>query len=377
MKDCSYINCIFIIHLIFLSSCNNGLNEQRNFNKTYSELLSKYAPDESLSINEIYLKTKDGKNFIIGKTNEKEIYQSLKQYSDSMSYQFLVKMLPDSSIQDSIYGIVNLSVTALREKPKHSSQMVDQAILGNYVRLYEKIDGWYLCQTEYNYVGWINETAIHLCDENTLALWTTNSLRIISVLNSTLYSKPDKSSLPVSDLVLNNIIQKIDVMNDWSKFILPDGRIGFLPDSDFNIIKIEENNDSDIKIIEKAKSLLGTPYLWGGNSTKGNDCSGFTQLLFKSEGIFLPRDARQQASLGKEININELLLGDLLFFGNGEKITHVGISLGQYDYIHQGGKVEIHSLDKKSNIYNKYRAKTFMFAKRILSKNILYPSIKS
>ena len=122
-----------------------------------------------------------------------------------------------------------------------------------------------------------------------------------------------------------------------------------------------------LEIIEKAKELLGTPYLWGGNSTKGSDCSGFTQLLFKSEGFFLPRDARQQASLGKKINIHELLQGDLIFFGSKEKVTHVGISLGGYDYIHQGGKVEIHSLDEKSKIFNSSRAKTYMFAKRILN----------
>ncbi len=355
----------------FLSSCNNKLEKEMNFNKMYSDLLFRYAPDNSLSINEISFKVKDNESFISGKTNEKGVYQSLKLFSDSMSYHFSVKMLPDSLLRDSIYGIVNVSVTAIREKPKHSSQMVDQAILGNYVRLYEKVDDWYLCQTEYDYVGWINKTAIHLCNENTLVKWNSNSLHIISALNSILYSEPDESSLPVSDLVLNNLIQKVDITNDWGKFILPDGREGFLPNSDFKLIKMKENIDSDIKIIEKAKDLLGTPYLWGGNSTKGSDCSGFTQLLFKSEGIFLPRDARQQASLGKKINIHELLLGDLIFFGNGEKVTHVAISLGQYDYIHQGGKVEIHSLDEKSKFYNSHRAKTYMFAKRILNKNIL------
>jgi hypothetical protein len=359
----------FILTIIFflLAGCNHELKEQISFNKRYLKLISKYAPDKSLSINEISLKIEENKNSVVGKTNEKEIFQYLKLYSDSMSYQFLVSMLPDSSLRDSIYGIVNVSVTAIREKPNHSSQMVDQAILGNYVRLYEKIGDWYLCQTEYDYVGWINKTAIHLCNENDLVLWTTNSSHIVSALNSTLYTKPDDNSLPVTDLVLNNIIQRIGIYLEYSKFCLPDGREGFLLNSDFNTVKMIGNNNSAVKIIEKAKELLGTPYLWGGNSTKGSDCSGFTQLLFKSEGFFLPRDARQQASLGKKINIHELLQGDLIFFGSKEKVTHVGISLGGYDYIHQGGKVEIHSLDEKSKIFNSSRAKTYMFAKRILN----------
>ena len=289
------------------------MEKEINFNETYANLISKYIPDKSLSINEIYFKIKDNKSFIIGKTNEKEIYQFLELYSDSMSHHFLVRMLPDSSVRDSAFGIVNVSVTAIREEPKHSSQMVDQAILGNYVRLYEEVDDWYLCQTEYDYVGWINKTAIHLCNETTWEQWNKNSLSIISVLKSTIYSKPDKNSLPVSDLVLNNVIQKIDNFNGWGKFVLPDGRKGFVPDSDFSKIKKIADNKSDIRIIEKAKNLIGSPYLWGGNSTKGSDCSGFTQLLYKSEGIFLPRDARQQANIGEKIDINELLTGDLLF----------------------------------------------------------------
>ena len=371
MKDYRYINYILMIFSVFFTSCNDSLEKQMNFDEAYSDLLSKFVVDKSLSINEISFQEKNDENFIVGKTNESEVYRSLKLYSDSMSYRFLVKMLPDSALQDSTYGIVNVSVTAIREEPRHSSQMVDQAILGNYVRLYEKVGDWFLCQTEYDYVGWINKTAIYLCNEDMLAQWTSDSLYTISVLSCILYSKPNKNSSPVSDLVLNNLIKEVSELNDWSKFILPDGRKGFLPSSDFKPIKISEDNDSGIKIIKKAKDLLGTPYLWGGNSTKGSDCSGFTQLLFKSEGIFLPRDARQQASIGREVNINELLAGDLLFFGDGKKVTHVGISLGQYDYIHQGGKVEIHSLDENSHIYNTYRAKTFMFAKRVLNKNIL------
>ena len=115
--------------------------------------------------------------------------------------------------------------------------------------------------------------------------------------------------------------------------------------------------------------MMGIPYLWGGNSSKGNDCSGFTQNIFEASGIQLPRDARQQALYGKEIipdNIwSNIQPGDLLFFGKEDRVKHVGMSLGQYDFIHQGGMVTINSLAKNSIVFAPKRFDTFLFIKRI------------
>ena len=154
---------------------------------------------------------------------------------------------------------------------------------------------------------------------------------------------------------------------------MPDGRKGYLKNVSLEYInnKSANNFDSD-NIISEAKRMMGIPYLWGGNSTKGNDCSGFTQTVFKANDIQIPRDARQQALVGVPIlpsdNWSNILPGDLLFFGKKNRVTHVGISLGQKDFIHQGGKVDINSLDESSPNFSSGRLKSFLFVRRIVSQ---------
>ena len=128
---------------------------------------------------------------------------------------------------------------------------------------------------------------------------------------------------------------------------------------------------SKLEIIERAKKMMGIPYLWGGNSTKGMDCSGFTGTVFRSEGYQLPRDANMQVKLGNEVvpedDYSNILPGDLIFFGPPDRITHVGICLGGSYFIHCSGDVHINSLDEKDELFNPYRKRTFRLIKRIIN----------
>ena len=106
-------------------------------------------------------------------------------------------------------------------------------------------------------------------------------------------------------------------------------------------------------LIETALSYTGTPYLWGGRTTFGIDCSGFTQMVYRMNGIYLPRDASQQAKKGTTLSfLEECQPGDLAFFDNAEgAIVHVGIVMEDYKIIHSSGRVRIDTLDH-SGIYN-------------------------
>ncbi|PLX10217.1 MAG: hypothetical protein C0594_05205 [Marinilabiliales bacterium] len=132
------------------------------------------------------------------------------------------------------------------------------------------------------------------------------------------------------------------------EFILGKEKYNFYGDlPEFNSSKLRSH------IVEIAKNYLNSPYLWGGKSPYGIDCSGFTQVLYKICNIKIPRDASQQVNLGKTLNfINEAQAGDLAFFDNDEgSITHVGMYLGDGKIIHASGKVRIDTLDHQG-IYN-------------------------
>jgi cell wall-associated NlpC family hydrolase len=122
-------------------------------------------------------------------------------------------------------------------------------------------------------------------------------------------------------------------------------------------------------VVHLSRQLIGSPYLWGGTSSKAVDCSGLVKLAWFSQGLILARDASQQARFGEPIDFNHienLHQGDLLFFGRSpERITHVGIYLGNGQYIHASGLVRINSIDPDDPLYNITERKQLVGASRV------------
>jgi cell wall-associated NlpC family hydrolase len=193
-----------------------------------------------------------------------------------------------------------------------------------------------------------------------------------------IWSKPDRASEPVSDAVLADLVRKTGEQGEWYQVELPDKRAGFLPKTaaeDYAAWKIKRRPSPE-NIERTARVFLGRPYLWGGDSPKGFDCSGFTHMVFFLNGIELSRNSGQQAKQGVDVpldaNLSRLTRADLLFFGapargdRPEKVHHVGIYLGDKLFIHSSERVQINSLDPESPIRDEHRIITLLRARRVL-----------
>jgi cell wall-associated NlpC family hydrolase len=222
------------------------------------------------------------------------------------------------------------------------------------------------------YLGWMPGDNSIRGAEQFIQAWRQRPKVIVQNLFSLIYAEPSTSSAVVSDVVRGALLGLVSESKGWIEVELPDGRRGFSESASL----IKEQALAAIKAmpegIEKtAREMLGFPYLWGGTSTKGMDCSGFTVSVFRFNNLRLPRDADMQSNAGQELRIDpslsELKKGDLLFFGSSvDRITHVGIYLGDGKFIHSSGQVRINSLRQQDPEFDSDRLATLRKARRFL-----------
>ncbi len=364
----------FVLFLILLigSSCSNQEKVVNAFQQLQEQVGQQFAPDKSLAVFKFELKNEDGQWILRGETSIPEAHAVLWQKVDSLLKGQVVDssvVLPAQSLGDSTWAIVTVSVANLRRSPRHAAELVDQSIMGQVLKLLKRQGSWFLVQTPYKYLGWMTKYSFVRTNRVGVDEWTRAKRVRVKTQISRVFTRPDRSSIPLYDVVMNSTLKVLSVRGKWTEVGRPDGRQGFILSSDVG--PLQPKGVSREAIVKTAFSLQGIPYLWGGNSTKGSDCSGFTQTVFSKNGIQLPRDARQQALIGKTIvpekDFSNVLPGDLLFFGpNENRITHVGISLGGYKFIHQDREVRVNSFNPEDEDFNPYRLRTLRKIKRIL-----------
>ncbi len=214
------------------------------------------------------------------------------------------------------YGKSELSVIPMRNLADDKSEMINQILFGEYFKVLSKKQDWSKVELAHDqYTGWI-------CNKQ----WKEISEKEYLTLNE----KEDNFSY--------SMISKHKNINIFRG----------------SIISSKDKKNTKKDLISLAKDYLETPYLWGGRTPFGIDCSGFTQIIFRLIGIKIARDAYQQAEVGRDVNsINKASQGDLAFFkSKSGNITHVGIIIDKNKIIHASGKVRIDFIDNKGILTN-------------------------
>ena len=253
------------------------------------------------------------------------------------------------------WAIVKLAIASLRTDGRHAAEMATQAIMGMPVKVLEKKGDWYRVQTPDNYISYCPGNSLQLTTEQEMKAWRSAQRYIVTAYQSQMVAKPG-SDETVSDLVLGNSLEYKGKSGKWIKLSTPDGREGYVAQTDVQEFAQWAQQKPDMKLVEKtARRMMGAGYLWGGTSTKVTDCSGLAKVSYFANAIILQRDASQQALTGKKIAADDwkqARQGDLVFFGSKSgRVTHVGIYLRGGQYIHCSGRVKINSVDPKASDY--------------------------
>ncbi|MEZ0454373.1 NlpC/P60 family protein [Sphingobacterium thalpophilum] len=345
-----------------------------------------FAPDRRTKIVAIQHADIPQNQYIL-ETTEKDAQFVLEQKAKDIPAHIQVKLLPDASVEGKTVGVIRLSVANMRTFPDNAAELTSQVLLGTQVDLLQKKGGEYRVRTPDGYIAWVPSSSIAAMDETEIASWRQAEKVIYTTEFGRSYSEPNEKSQRVSDLVYGDILKLTGQKGNFYAVAYPDGRKGYIRKSESLTLKswLDSRNPTAENIIASAKSMLGLPYLWGGTSVKGVDCSGFTKTSFFMNGFVIPRDASQQVLAGQQIDIldseghfdpekalKNLKPADLLFFAAGKnsnpnaRVTHVALYIGNGTFIHAAGLVRINSMLKDAPDYDDFQTRTVVAARRYL-----------
>lgn len=279
-------------------------------------------------------------------------------------------------------AVTALSENMMRLSPDYESPLETQSLMGTVVEIIGEQGYWRQVVTPEPYTAWCTNLGLVEMTAEQINEYKAAPKYICTAQHSGVYAAPSLKAGRLSDMSAGNLVRvvyrdgkkpKPSVKKKWAEVMLPDGRKGWTPAADLAVFAdwaVKQKITAD-NIVSTAMTFEGAPYLWGGTSSKGLDCSGLVRLTFFMNGHLLPRNASQQVNYGREIimecdhtvtpdsdalyqemvkRTKHLQPGDLVFFGtpetfwSKEKITHVGIYIGNGKIIHASHKVRVNSL---------------------------------
>ena len=289
-------------------------------------------------------------------------------------------LLPEENaeLDGRFFGWANFSTIQIRKEPRYSAELTTQSRMGTPVRILKREGGWLLVQNADGYLGYTTAGSVKSATRDEFNRWVDAKKLIWLDAFGAIYSEPNENSAPISDLTAGNVTvwKNEETRGDFYRVETPDGRLGWIRKSGATEWSawLEANKElSAERLIATAKRCLGTPYVWGGTSAKGVDCSGLTSLSFYLNGFCLLRDVSLLQGEGVEVDLTQgrsaLKPGDLLIFGakradGSTYYRHVAIYLGDDRFIHSATSVRINSLDPDATDFDAYNASQLIKAVR-------------
>ena len=376
------LNYPYLIALILCASCNNNALLNKNLESVRKSIKADYAPDKRVAVFDIQFNFSDNKMIASGMTDSKEAYLQLLDSIKAMEITFTnnIRVLPDTVIGNKMFAIARNSVINIRSAPKHSAELGTQGLLGMSLKILDKQGDFYRIQTPDSYISWVDKGGIERMNKKEFDAWNSAKKVIFTKNLGYVFATKNSNSDIISDITLGGLLKYVSEDATFYEVQYPDKRTGFLKKSESfmykNWLQKLQTSKEDIETV--AKSMNGFPYLWGGTSSKGIDCSGFTKMVYLMNGFVIPRDASQQINAGKTVDINldftTLEKGDLLFFGREattekkQRVVHVGIWLGndKMEFIHASGNVHTSSMNKNELNYDEMNKNRYLGSKRYL-----------
>jgi cell wall-associated NlpC family hydrolase len=337
----------------------------------------RFAPDLRLAVFDVKAEPKGGALELSGEVDRvaarDAVLQALRDAGRTNLIDRIV-VLPDPQFAARPLGVVTVSVAVMKTKASHESELASQLLMGMVVRVLKK-DRWYYVQSvDDRYLGWMEADHLAMMSRQQVDALERAPRLVVTSPFAWVRMQAHADALPVCDLVVGDVLQAAGPGGDFLPVQLPDGRTGYVSRGDVadHAAWTASRAATPDAVEQTARTFMGVPYLWGGTSVKGFDCSGFVQMVFRLNGVALPRDADQQADEGEAVRVDDTLAhlkqGDVLFFGprpGVTSITHTGIYLGGQLFIHCAGLVKLNSFDPASPLYSDNLLKRLVKARRM------------
>jgi len=255
-------------------------------------------------------------------------------------------------------ALVRIAALDLRTRSDHRAELASQLLLGELVRVSSASPDrqWRRVRSEEDgYGGWVRTWGLCATTPAEARRWRSRGVRVRTLFTEAL-DRPGRGAR-VAPLTWNARVLPLGTRGRFTRVRIPGGAVGWVRTTDLR------SGEETVTLASRARTLLGAPYLWGGRTPAGLDCSSLTQLMLLDRGIQAPRDARDQQLWATPLD-GSLRAGDLVFFGRTRKAGHVGLVLSGRSYLHCRGTVQVASLDPRSPVYDRELGRQYLGAGR-------------